>query len=74
MPPSEALSFEAWVSDFDAVKAMLVSNYGIDASRADAIGYGEEKPLASNDTVEGQAQNRRVIGKVSADVETKALK
>ena len=58
----------------DAVKTMLVSNYGIDASRIDAIGYGEEKPLASNDTAEGQAQNRRVIGKVSADVETKALK
>lgn len=58
----------------DSVKAMLVSDFGIDASRIEAIGYGEEKPLASNDTEEGRAKNRRVIGSISADVEEHSLK
>ncbi len=58
----------------DAVKAMLVDSYGIAASRVEAVGYGEEQPVASNDTAEGRAQNRRVIGKVSADVESAVRK
>ncbi len=33
---------------------------GVDASRLEAIGYGEEQPLQSNDTDEGRAANRRV--------------
>ncbi|MDP4683991.1 MAG: PorP/SprF family type IX secretion system membrane protein [Crocinitomicaceae bacterium] len=42
-----------------AVKDMLVSN-GVDASRIDLYYYGESKPIANNDTEEGQAKNRRV--------------
>ena len=37
----------------------LVSE-GIDVSRLTAHGYGESKPLESNDTEEGRANNRRV--------------
>jgi OOP family OmpA-OmpF porin len=37
----------------------LVSK-GVDASRLQAVGYGESKPATSNDTAEGRAQNRRV--------------
>jgi OmpA-OmpF porin, OOP family len=37
----------------------LVSQ-GIDASRLQAHGYGESKPIDSNDTDEGRANNRRV--------------
>ena len=33
---------------------------GVDAARMTAIGYGEEKPVASNDTVEGRDENRRI--------------
>lgn len=43
----------------DAVKKYLVSK-GIDASRIDAVGYGDEKPVASNDTKEGRQKNRRI--------------
>ncbi len=33
---------------------------GVDASRITAAGYGETRPIASNDTAEGKAQNRRI--------------
>lgn len=37
---------------------------GIDNSRLKAQGYGETRPIASNDTADGRAQNRRVELKV----------
>ncbi|MDP9145794.1 MAG: OmpA family protein [Actinomycetota bacterium] len=42
----------------DFVKASLVK-LGIDAGRVATAGWGQEKPIASNDTEEGRAQNRR---------------
>jgi len=33
---------------------------GIDLNRVTTEGYGEEKPVASNDTEEGRAKNRRL--------------
>jgi len=41
-----------------SVKAYLV-NKGVPASMLNAVGYGETKPVASNDTAEGRAKNRR---------------
>ena len=43
----------------DAVKNFLVG-VGIDESRMEAVGYGEEKPIADNKTEEGKERNRRV--------------
>lgn len=44
----------------DAVKSFLVSK-GVDPRRIKAVGYGEDKPLASNDDeLEGRSINRRV--------------
>lgn len=37
-----------------------LSLQGIDPERMDYVGYGSKKPLATNDTPEGMAQNRRV--------------
>ncbi|MFT3930317.1 MAG: OmpA family protein [Spongiibacteraceae bacterium] len=51
----------------DAVKTMLVTRFGIDAARLTAVGYGESKPIASNDTAEGRAQNRRVVAVMHAE-------
>jgi outer membrane protein OmpA-like peptidoglycan-associated protein len=42
-----------------AVKAYLVKG-GIDASRIETAGFGESRPVATNDTADGRAQNRRV--------------
>ncbi|MEP2773438.1 MAG: OmpA family protein [Fulvivirga sp.] len=51
----------------NAVKEYLV-NKGIDARRVKAVGYGEERPLASNDDEkEGRELNRRVEFKVLSD-------
>ena len=41
-----------------AVRDYLVRE-GIDASRMTTRGYGKSRPVASNDTAEGRAQNRR---------------
>ncbi len=43
----------------EAVVALLKSG-GADAARLTATGYGQEKPIASNDTPEGRAENRRI--------------
>lgn len=44
----------------EAVRYLLIFNYGISPSRLEAIGYGESRPIASNDTEEGRILNRRV--------------
>lgn len=37
-----------------------LTSKGIDSSRLTTVGYGEDRPIASNDTEEGRAENRRV--------------
>ena len=45
----------------EAVVDVLVNQYGIARSRLNPVGYGESRPVASNDTAEGRAENRRVM-------------
>lgn len=48
--------------------ASYLSSQGVDSSRLSTVGYGESRPVASNATREGRAQNRRVeIAPVDGD-------
>lgn len=48
-----------------AVKAKLIEMYGIAPNRVSTVGYGESRPIADNNTDEGRARNRRVIGELT---------
>jgi hypothetical protein len=43
----------------EAVRNILIKG-GADANRVTAVGYGETKPLETNDTLEGKRLNRRI--------------
>jgi len=44
----------------EAVKAVLISQFKMDASRFATAGLGATKPIDTNDTPQGRSQNRRV--------------
>jgi outer membrane protein OmpA-like peptidoglycan-associated protein len=44
----------------EAVRKALTERYAIAPARLTTSGYGASQPKATNDTIEGRAQNRRV--------------
>ena len=48
----------------ESVAGRLTGPLGVDPSRVNAKGYGEEQPVASNSTVDGRAANRRVEARI----------
>ncbi|MVW75243.1 OmpA family protein [Pseudomonas sp. R-22-3w-18] len=50
----------------NAVRDVLVNQYGIGGERVNAVGYGESRPVADNATADGRAINRRVEAEVEA--------
>ena len=50
----------------NAVRDVLVNQYGVGGDRVSSVGYGESRPVADNATAEGRAINRRVEAEVEA--------
>jgi outer membrane protein OmpA-like peptidoglycan-associated protein len=48
----------------EAVKRYLYEQHQVPLHKINVISYGEEKPVAPNNTKDGRAQNRRVVVKV----------
>ncbi len=44
----------------EAVRQYLVDKFGMNPALLKAVGFGESRPIASNDTEEGRAKNRRI--------------
>jgi len=64
---NQPIKFSGWKSNWELSSARsisvlhyLVDEKGIAPERVSAIGHGEFKPIASNDTKEGRQLNRRV--------------
>ena len=61
---TDSIGTDAYNKDLSQRRANSVKEYlaskGIAESRMQAIGYGEEQPIATNETKAGRAQNRRV--------------
>lgn len=57
-----------------AVVAFLLDTHKLEPAKLAAAGYGEHHPIASNDTADGRAQNRRVDIIVIADLGVRETK
>jgi OOP family OmpA-OmpF porin len=44
----------------DAVRQYLVSNFGLNPEKVTSVGYGEARPVATNETAAGRTRNRRI--------------
>jgi chemotaxis protein MotB len=53
------------------VAKYLINNHNIQPDRISTVGYSEYRPVASNDTPEGRAKNRRVDIVILSEVESK---
>jgi OOP family OmpA-OmpF porin len=51
----------------EAVMTVLIEHFGIEADRITAMGQGETRPVAPNDTKEGRLANRRVVAVMKAE-------
>ena len=61
---TDSVGADAYNQSLSERRAAAVKDYlagkGVDSSRLSTAGYGESNPIASNDTADGRALNRRV--------------
>lgn len=57
-----------------SVVSYLVNEENIAASRLKAVGYGEERPVADNNTAEGKRQNRRINAVITCATDFEGLR
>jgi peptidoglycan-associated lipoprotein len=61
---SPALNEQLGMERAEAVKRYLYEQHQVPLHKINVISYGEDKPVAPNNTRDGRAQNRRVVVKV----------
>ena len=61
---SKETNYKLGLDRAEAVKRYLYEQHQIPLHKINVISYGEEKPVAPNNTRQGRAQNRRVVIKV----------
>lgn len=65
---TDSTGSDAYNQTLSERRAVAVADYlvsrGVEPARLETLGYGETQSIASNDTVEGRAQNRRVEIKI----------
>jgi OOP family OmpA-OmpF porin len=57
---SDAVNMKLSQDRANSVREYLIANLGLPESRVVAVGYGKTRPIASNETAEGRALNRRI--------------
>ena len=63
---SDAYNQKLGLARADAVRNYIVNELKVPADRISVASYGETRPVASNDTSVGRAENRRVVVTVTA--------
>jgi len=61
---SKDLNYKLGLERAESVKRYLYEQHQVPLHKISVISYGEEKPIAPNNTKTGRAQNRRVVIKV----------
>jgi peptidoglycan-associated lipoprotein len=61
---AEEVNYKLGLDRAEAVKRYLYEQHQIPLHKMNVISYGEDKPMAPNNTRDGRAQNRRVVIKV----------
>ena len=51
----------------DAVKTILINNYGVQAERVAAVGYGFDRLLEEGNNEFANAKNRRIVAEISSE-------
>jgi OOP family OmpA-OmpF porin len=73
--PGEA-DYNLWISArrAEAVRQLLIEQYGVDSSRLSSKGFGESELIDMANTLEANKVNRRITAKVKATMREKVLK
>lgn len=70
----EAMNAKLSQNRATAIADVLISSFRISSDRVKAIGYGESRPIANNETAEGRATNRRVVAEIFASTTADVMK
>jgi len=62
---SKMANFKLSQKRADSVRHFLIDYFNIDPYRVEAVGFGEEKPIADNNTKAGRKKNRRAVAILS---------